>query len=136
MDRDQFGRDGAPVSAGPIARVFLRDLVLEAMIGVHRHEAVGPQRIVVNIELSVRLPEQSLRDKLSEVVDYEGIANGVRAIIARGHVKLVETLAERIAEYCLEDARVEAVLIRVEKTEAIEGARGAGVEISRRARTV
>ena len=132
MDKDQFSWDATRLSTGSLVRVFLRDLTLEAVIGVHKHEAVGPQQIIVNIALMVSLPERSLRDKLSEVVDYEAIANGVRSLIAQGHVKLVETLAERIAVFCLEDMRVKSVLVRVEKPTAIEGARGAGVEIERR----
>jgi dihydroneopterin aldolase len=118
-------------ATGKIVQIFLRDLTLDAVIGVHKHEAVGPQRLVVNVALSVQLPDSPLRDRLSEVVDYEAIANGIKAIVAEGHVKLVETLAERIAGFCLADARVEAVLIRLEKPGAIDGARGAGVEIRR-----
>jgi dihydroneopterin aldolase len=114
-----------------LARVFLRDLVLQAVIGVHRHEVTGPQRIVVNIDLAVRLAQGPPKDRLPEVVDYEDIANGVRAIVAEGHVKLVETLAERIAEFCLRDPRVIEARIRVEKPAAITDARGAGVEILR-----
>jgi dihydroneopterin aldolase len=46
------------------------------------------------------------RDELTRVVDYEQVANAVRRIVATGHVRLVETLAERIAEACLSDPRV------------------------------
>ena len=38
------------------------------------------------------------QDLLSEVVDYEAVATRVRMIVSAGHVGLVETLAERIAE--------------------------------------
>ena len=49
------------------------------------------------------------------MVDYEEVADAVRGIVAAGHVRLVETLAERIAEACLADPRVHLARIRVEK---------------------
>jgi dihydroneopterin aldolase len=72
------------------------------------------------------------RDELSRVVDYEAIVNRVRAIVAAGHVQLVETLAERLAEACLADARVAVATVRVEKLDVFADAASAGVEIERR----
>jgi dihydroneopterin aldolase len=66
------------------------------------------------------------------VVDYEQVANQIRAIVAAGHVRLVETLAERIAEACLADGRVLLARIRVEKLDIFPDATSAGVEIERR----
>ena len=48
-----------------------------------------------------------------------------------GHVNLVETLAERIAEACLADLRVDAARGRVEKLAAIPEAASVGIEIER-----
>ena len=55
----------------------------------------------------------------------------VEAIIAEGHVNLVETLCERIAASCLTDKRVMAARVRVEKPDIIAHARSVGVEIER-----
>jgi 7,8-dihydroneopterin aldolase/epimerase/oxygenase len=124
-----------------LRHVFLRDLVLTGSIGVHPHEHRGAQRIRVNVDLGVLddgarpLSRGAVgRDQLSRVVDYEVLANRVRAIVAAGHVRLVETLAERIAEACLEDPRVELARIRVEKLDVFADAASAGVEIERRRR--
>ena len=70
---------------------------------------------------------------LSRVVDYEVLADRVRALVAAGHVRLVETLAERIAEACLTDRRVLLARVRVEKLAVFADAASAGVEIERRA---
>jgi dihydroneopterin aldolase len=72
------------------------------------------------------------RDDLSRVVDYEAVADRVRAIVRSGHVRLVETLAERLAEACMEDVRVRIVRIRVEKLDIFEDTASVGVEIERR----
>ena len=130
-----------------VRHVFLRDMVLPASIGVYPHEHDAPQRIRINVDLSVS--EGSLgapggsgmsragvgRDDLSRVVDYERVAQSVRAVVAAGHVQLVETLAERIAETCLTDERVQAVRIRVEKLDVFVDLASVGVEIERRRAT-
>jgi dihydroneopterin aldolase len=124
-----------------LRHVFLRDMVLTASVGVFDHEHRAPQRIRINVDLAViddGTPGLSRagvgRDELSRVVDYAVVADKVRAIVGAGHVRLVETMAERIAEACLEDLRVEQVRIRIEKLDVFPDAASAGIEIERRRR--
>ena len=114
-----------------IRHVFVTNLRLDALIGVYEHELVTPQPIVINIDLTVSEDKSEIEDKLLGVVCYETIVNKIKAIVHSGHVNLVETLAESFAEACLEDARVIAARIRLEKPEAIEEAGSVGIEIER-----
>lgn len=114
-----------------IRHVFVRDLVLNGSIGVHDHEHDAPQRVRVNLDLAVGEGAIPVGDQLRNVVCYEEIVNGVRAIVADGHVNLVETLAERVADMCLTDPRVKTVRVRVEKLDVIRDAESVGVEIER-----
>jgi len=111
--------------------VFVRDLVLTAQIGVHQHEHGRPQRVRINLDLSVQEGAGPYGDRLEDVVCYERITDGVRALVAEGHVKLVETLAERIADMCLADSRISVVRVRVEKLDVMPDAEAVGVEIER-----
>jgi 7,8-dihydroneopterin aldolase/epimerase/oxygenase len=113
-----------------LRHVFVRDLEVMATIGIYDHEKVKPQRIVVNIDLSVK-EAPTMADEISHVVSYEIIAQKVDAIVAEGHVNLVETLCEKIAQSCLKDKRVMAARVRVEKPDIIPNARSVGVEIER-----
>ncbi|MDR3520512.1 MAG: dihydroneopterin aldolase [Acidocella sp.] len=119
--------------------MFIRDLVLNASIGVHKHEHDVSQRIRINLDLAIlddsgaKLSRPAVgHDDLARVVDYEAIVNRTRAIVAAGHVQLVETLAERLAASCLTDPRVVLVRVRVEKLDVFADAASAGVEIERR----
>lgn len=114
-----------------IRHVFIRDLVLMALIGVHDFEQDAPQRVRVNLDLAVRESEGGLDDNLVNVVCYETLVNGVQEIINSGHVGLVETMAETISEMCLRDGRVRSVRVRVEKLDIIDAAESVGVEIER-----
>lgn len=117
-----------------LRHVFIRDMVLPASIGVFQREHEAAQRIRVNVDLAVAedAPGAVGPDDLSRVVDYGVVADAIRGIVASGHVRLVETLAERIAEACLSDARVGSVRVRVEKLDIFPDAVSVGVEIERR----
>ncbi len=114
-----------------IRHVFIRNLEVLAHIGVYGHEQGKMQPVRINVDMAVEdaaLPA----DRLELVVDYDAIAKKIRAILAAGHINLAETLAERIATACFEDARVRTARIRVEKLHALPGAESGGVEIERR----
>ena len=113
-----------------ITHVFIRNLELLAHIGVYGHEQGKPQPVRINVDLGVR-ESGIVDDKLEHVVNYEVVTTKIRAIIARGHINLAETLAERIAEAAFEDARVLSARVRVEKLHALPGAESGGVEIER-----
>ena len=113
-----------------IRHVFIRNLEVHAQIGIYAHEKGKVQPVRINVDLAV---EDSIRieDRLDQVVDYNEITERIRAIVAKGHINLAETLAERIAEACFVDARVKSARVRVEKLHALPGAESAGVEIER-----
>ncbi|MBV9812120.1 MAG: dihydroneopterin aldolase [Acetobacteraceae bacterium] len=123
-----------------LRRMFIRDLVLEASVGVLAREHERRQRVRINIDLGIRdegaagpalAPGSVGRDNLTRVVDYGALADAVRQIVAAGHVHLIETLAERIAERCLQDDRVLLARVSVEKIDVFPDATSAGVEVER-----
>lgn len=116
-----------------IRHVFVRDLELNANIGVHRHEKGQLQPVRINIDLTVEEADGELGDKLENVVDYEAVVKGVKAILALGHLNLVETLAEKVATHCLADKRVKVARVRIEKLKVLAEAQSVGVEIEREA---
>jgi dihydroneopterin aldolase len=126
-----------PDLAGPgLRHVFIRDLVLEASIGIHAHEHRQHQRIRVNVDLAVtdegEADRAAGREDLALVVDYQKVAAAVRAIVRAGHIRLAETLAERIAAACLAlDPRIRLARIRIEKLDVFADAAAAGVAIER-----
>ncbi len=113
-----------------VRHVFLRDMVLQASIGWYAHEHGSTQRVRINVDLGVDEGADS-SDDLKRAVSYETVASAVREIVASGHIKLVETLAERIAATCLTDPRVRFARIQVEKLDVFADAAAAGVAIIR-----
>ena len=127
-------RKSAHLAASGKARlrhVFVRDLSVEARLGVHEAERLSPQRIIINIDLAVKEGSDPMSDDIKNVVSYEILVRKVEGIVAQGHVNLAETLAELIAGECLEDERVMVARVRVEKPDIIANAKSVGVEIER-----
>ena len=118
--------------AVPLTRqMFIRDLVVNMLIGVHRHERDGRQRVRINVDLSLIDGSSIDDDRLASVVSYETLVHQIRGMCNSGHVNLVETLAERIARLCFDDQRVRCAIVRVEKLDVFADTASVGVEIER-----
>ena len=115
-----------------IYRILVRDLVLKCLIGIHAHELLAPQRVRINVEMTVLEQAGPLSDDIANVVSYEDVIEGIKRMLAEGHINLVETLAEKIAALCLVDPRVRSVRIRAEKLDVYAEAASVGIEIERR----
>jgi dihydroneopterin aldolase len=114
-----------------IRHVFIHDMVIDCSIGIYTHEKEHEQRVRINLDLAVGEGDHLINDDIRNVISYEDMAKGVEVIIAAGHINLVETLAENIAEMCLQDKRVFSACVRVEKLDIIATAESVGVEIER-----
>ena len=111
--------------------LLIHDLVVPCSIGVHEHERHATQRVRINLRVQVAEDERPIKDSIANVVSYEAIVDGIRAIARSGHINLVETLADRIVELCLANHRARGVWVRVEKLDLFPDAAGVGVEVER-----
>ncbi|HMK41323.1 MAG TPA: dihydroneopterin aldolase [Methyloceanibacter sp.] len=110
-------------------RVFMHDLVLDVEIGVYTYEKGVTQRVRFSVDVDVLPAAVALEDNIGRAFDYDTIIKGIKDIIARGHINLVETLAEDVARHCLDHPRASSVHVKIEKLDKEPGA--VGVEIVR-----
>lgn len=108
-----------------VAKLFVRNLVVQARIGLYEHEYGRTQPLVLEVELQVA---PTGFEQVGDVINYENVGHWAREVAASGHIELLETFAERVAIACMRDARVLAARVRVDKPEALAPAI-AGVEI-------
>ena len=111
--------------------IVIRDLRVEALIGIHRRERHAMQTL--SIELEIGLPSETVfaSDKFSDTIDYEQVALRIRALAASGHFRLVETFAERIARLLIDDFGAPRVKVSVAKMGILANARYVGVTLER-----
>jgi len=118
--------------------IFIRDLRVRGILGVHDWERQQPREILINVTLFTDTRRAAETDDLADCVDYSQTAQKIRALVApqtagAGGAErfTVEALAEDIANLCLSQPGVQKVTVRVEKPGAVEGAESVGVEIER-----
>lgn len=120
---------GMPDPALGTDKIFVRDFVLPVQIGAYSFEHGHAQNVRFDVTADVLRVTKS-PENMRHVFSYDIVMDGIRAIVARGHVELSEALAEQVAAHVLEDPRVMRVTVRVEKLELGPG--GVGVEIERK----
>jgi dihydroneopterin aldolase len=112
-------------------RVFVEKLEIVASVGVYEVEHRYEQRVVISLSLEVDDDYDGRSERLDKVLDYGALVEAVERIAQAAHFKLIETLAERIADHCLSDRRVRTALVRIEKPDIIPNCRSVGIEILR-----
>ena len=112
-------------------RIFIRDLLIRGILGINDEERVNEQDILVNLTLFTDIREAAETEDIGRTVNYKSLKKKVITHVETSRRLLVERLAEDIAGLCLEESRVRAVKVRVEKPTALRFARSVGVEILR-----
>jgi D-erythro-7,8-dihydroneopterin triphosphate epimerase len=112
-------------------RLFIKDLLLRAIIGINPEEREKKQDVIVNLVLHADLSRSSRSDDIEDTVDYKSIKTAVIELVENSDFYLVEKMAQQIADTCLKDPRVVRVDVRVEKPGALRFAKSVGIEITR-----
>src|SRR4051812_35026849 len=111
--------------------IVIRELRVEALIGIHRRERHAAQTLSIDLEIGLPSDAVFASDKVADTIDYEQVALRIRALAASGHFRLVETLAERIARLLLDDFGAPRVKVSVAKVGILGNARYVGVTLER-----
>jgi dihydroneopterin aldolase len=97
--------------------IFVRDYVVDCNVGVYAEEQGVTQKVRFTVEARLARDVFSLDDEMADVPSYTDIMDAIVGLARGGHIKLVETFAERIAERILTDERIASVRIVLEKLE-------------------
>ena len=118
-------------------RIVLANMRFEARHGVHEWEQVTPQPFEVDVELVLPLQPAGRADDLDQTIDYGKAYEVVRRNVATRSFRLLEALAEAIAQELLASFEVSEVTVRVRKPAVKLGGPldYAGVEIRRQRAT-
>ena len=116
--------------SGQVRRIFLRNLALQASIGIHAHEKSARQRLLINVDLYLA-PQGDAGDDIGQVLDYDAVRQGIGRLVEARHYNLQETLVEEIMALCLKQAGVLAVRVATEKPDIYADCDGVGYEVFR-----
>ncbi|MGF9755826.1 dihydroneopterin aldolase [Microvirga sp. 0TCS3.31] len=86
--------------------------------GVFDFERREGQVFVVDLVLGIDTRPAAASDDLVDTVNYGTLVADVKAAVERDPVDLIETVAQRIADVCLLDTRVEWARVTLHKPDA------------------
>ena len=109
--------------------VFIKDFIIEEIIGIHEHEKIKKQKIKFNIVLDVNQSSVPNEKDIKSIVDYEKITNKLENLTKRKKYNFLESLAEDSFKEIFEDRRINSATIKIEKPDAIKNAKSVGVEV-------
>ena len=100
-------------------QIHIRQLKLNAVIGVYPRERQARQAVILDLALHTDLQEAGRSDQLTETVDYTALVERIRKAVAESRFQLLEALAEHVADLCLREPRIAAVDVTVAKPDAL-----------------
>ena len=109
--------------------VFIKDFIIEEIIGIHKHEKIKKQKIKFNIVLDVNQSFVPDEKDINSIVDYEKITNKLENLTKNKKYNFLESLVEDSFKEIFEDKRIDSAKIKIEKPEAIKNAKSVGVEV-------
>jgi FolB domain-containing protein len=113
--------------------VRIEQLVLDCIIGINPWERLTKQRITIDIEINADLSAAGKSDAIEDTINYRTISKAITSEIEASSYGLVEALAARVAEICLEleNERAQSVEVTVRKPGAVRKAAAVGVIVRR-----
>jgi|SRR5215469_2236785 len=99
-------------------RISIVGLRVRGNHGVFQHERVAGQEFVVDAVLWLDAVAAAAADDLNQTADYGAVADRLAGIVAGPPVRLIETLADRLAMACLADDIVREAEVTVHKPQA------------------
>ncbi len=112
--------------------IVIRDLRVEALIGIHKRERHVVQTLSIDLEIGIPGTAVFASDKVADTIDYEQVTLRIKALAASGHFRLVETFAERVATLVIGDFGAPWVRVSAAKIGILPNAKFVGVSIERR----
>jgi len=109
--------------------VFIKDFIIEEIIGIHEHEKIKKQKIKFNIVMEVNPNTIPDEHNIKSIVDYEKVTQKLENLAKTKKYNFLESLAEDSFKEIFEDKRINSVKIKIEKPEAIKNAKSVGVEV-------
>ena len=110
--------------------VLIKDLILNASVGIYPNEKNRTQKVRFNISITAKDNIKTKND-ISELVSYEDVIKNVKNVINKGHTPLIENLAHNIAEKCLINKKIFKIEIMIEKLETFKETESVGIKIVR-----
>ena len=119
------------ISNDTVKKIVIKDLILKKIFGFYPNEKTKPQRLKFNIKLELVKNLKFNDQDLQTILDYDEIINIINNILDK-KINFLETLADQIIEEILQNSKITAIELKIEKLDILKNAVSAGIEINKR----
>ena len=112
-------------------KVFIKNLILNVLIGIHNFEKKKKQRVRFNIEVITNPYIKPNNKDLSTILNYEDLINKIKLLVKKQHHELIEDLAENMFAIIFQNRLVKKINIKIEKLDIIKNSESVGIEFSK-----
>ncbi|SES97295.1 dihydroneopterin aldolase [Thalassotalea agarivorans] len=112
-------------------KVFIQGLSIQTTIGFYAWEKEIKQTLIIDLEMGWNTQLAAENDELNKTLDYADISETIATFANNNPVDLLETLAERLANYLMAEYQIPWLKLRIAKPTAVHNAHAVGVEIER-----
>jgi len=112
-------------------KITIRDLALRCIIGIYPEERTNKQDVIINVTMEADLRKAGQSDSIEDTVDYKTIKLNILEFVEKSSFGLIESLAEGIAQICLNAAGVQSATVTIDKPGALRFCKSVAVEVTR-----
>lgn len=112
-------------------KVFIKNLQVYGILGIHPHEQRSPQRIQISLTVETDIQKASQADDIRQTVNYSSLTDLILQFVEKSQYLTIEALIQALADEILKIDRINSIWLRIEKPNAVPRADSVGVEISR-----
>jgi 7,8-dihydroneopterin aldolase/epimerase/oxygenase len=112
-------------------RIFVTDLRIDAIVGIWDWEQAMTQTVSIDLEMAWDIHRASATDDIDMTLDYRAVSKRVVAFVEKSRFKLIETMAEHVAELIQQEFGVTWLQVSIRKPSAVRGSNHVGVRIER-----
>jgi dihydroneopterin aldolase len=112
-------------------KVFIKGLRIQTTIGFYQWEKEIKQTLVIDVAMAWDTAKAAFNDELAKTLDYAEISIAIERFANENPVDLIETLAERLANFLMDTYHIPWLKLTVGKPGAVHNSDTVGVEIER-----
>ena len=87
----------------PMDKIFLRELEIDAVIGIWEWERQVKQKVSIDLEIGTDVRGAALTDAVDSTVNYKNVAKRLIDFVGNSEFQLVESLADAVAEIVIKE---------------------------------
>ncbi len=115
--------------------VHIHRLKLWCIIGIHPHERVQEQLLIVDVRMETDFSRAAASENIEDALNYSTAAKTIRQFAQNGRFKLLETLAQHLAAHLMENFAAKTLFLAIQKPQALAASDGSGVSLCVRRKT-